>query len=169
MKKYLISFTFLILSLGAFCGQGALLKGNRAYDAGKYGEAFEQYQKAAANAGAQTLQKAQYNSGAALYKLQDYDAAADAYSSSAGEQGILKQDAYFNLGNAYFRAKKNDEAIKSYRAALKINPQDKEALYNLQLILKQQQKQQQNNKQCNNPQQQENKDKNSSDGGNGQN
>lgn len=160
MKKHFIFFIFLILSLSAFCGQGALLRGNKAYDAGKYGEAFEQYQKAAAGG---LAQKAQYNSGAALYKLQDYDAAAEAYASSAEQQGSLKESAYFNLGNAYFRAKKNDEAEKSYRAALKINPQDKDALHNLQIILRQKQ-QQQNDKQCSNPQQQENNDKNSSGG-----
>lgn len=48
--------------------------------------------------------------------------------------------AHYNLGNLYFAQKKWDEAAKAYIATLKRTPNDWDAKFNLELVLRQQQK-----------------------------
>ena len=49
---------------------------------------------------------------------------------------------HYNLGNVAFTAQQFDSAISQYESALRIDPTDMEAKYNLELALKQQQQQQ---------------------------
>ena len=44
-------------------------------------------------------------------------------------------DAYYNLGNTYFQQKKLPEAAEAYKNALRRNPLDDEARYNLAYVL----------------------------------
>lgn len=159
MRLLLLLSALFIFNLPLFAGGNAdLRKGNKAYDKEKYGEAFEYYNKAAE---AGEAEKGIYNSAAALYKLQDYNAALDAYSSlTASEE--FKQDAYYNAANAYFEQGNKESAAKSLRQALLLKRDDKEALHNLQFVLKQQQnekdQQNKNNNQGDNKDQQDNQD-----------
>jgi Ca-activated chloride channel family protein len=119
-----------------------------------------------------------YNAGAAAYQAQDFDAAAKSFQSSlATSDPGLQQQSYYNLGNAEFRlgqSSKNpeekmgnwEEAIEHYDAALKLNPKDRDALYNKQLVekrleelKKEQQKQQQKKNQQKNDQKKQDQDK----------
>jgi hypothetical protein len=71
--------------------------------------------------------------------------------------------AYYNIGNAYFKQDKLQESIQSYIKALDINPDDRDAKYNLELARaklkemadKQQQQPQQSGQQQQGQQQQE--------------
>lgn len=77
-----------------------------------------------------------YDVGAAQYKLQDYGNAARAFADAAAEKSKLAADAWFNLGNALLKGGKPQEAVAAYKNALKINHQDRDAKYNLELALR---------------------------------
>ena len=59
------------------------------------------------------------------------DAVAD-FSAIAGA-GCVSEVLYYNLGNAYFKAGDYPHAILYYQRALKLNPSDRDARYNLDL------------------------------------
>ncbi len=159
MRLLLALLALIVFNFPLFAGGNAdLRKGNKAYDEEKYGEAFEYYNKTAE---AGQAERGAYNSAAALYRLKDYDAALEAYDSLKGSEDF-KQDSYYNSANAYFEQGNKEEAAKSLRQALLLNREDKEALHNLQFILKQQQnekdQQNKNNNQGDNKNQQDNQD-----------
>ena len=79
------------------------------------------------------------------YYLKEYEQAAQSFENAAEQPGKLQQDAWFNLGNTYYRAQNKDKAVAAYKQAILQNPQDKEAIHNLQLVLQQQQNQQNQN------------------------
>ena len=139
-------------------GSALLRKGNGAYENGKYGIAFDLYQRAVKKG---KTSYGEYNSGAALYRLGDYNGAAKAYLESA-RKSSLKQDAYFNAGDAFYNTDRA-KAIALFRAAYLLNPGDEEALHNLQLAVSEQQnkqKQQQDDKQDKNNNNNEDKQNN---------
>jgi tetratricopeptide (TPR) repeat protein len=116
-----------------------------------------------------------YELGTAYLMDKKYDKAAEYLSkAAAGEDTDIKEKALYNLGNAFFRNNKFSEALNSYKNALKLNSENKEARENLEMPLaklprqKQEQKQSnqnqnQENQKNKNDRQQQNKDKNSSD------
>lgn len=171
--KAVVSFIFIFLTLPLLAQNSVLKQGNKAYDAGKYGQAFEFYEKAAA----QTPVKAAYNSGAALYKLQDYGAATSAFENAIQEPhnkaaAVLNQNAMYNLGNSAYKAGDKDKGKQAMRAAILMNLKDKDAKENLQFMIKEEQAQKQSQQQKDNPQQnqqdnqkekQENQDKQNQD------
>ena len=120
-----------------------LREGGKLYKDQKYGQSLDKYMEA--------LQKdpqnenASFGAGAAAYYLKDYASAEKAFEQTAEQEGKLAQDALFNLGNAYYRGGNSPKAIDAYRQALVKNPQDLEAIHNLQLILQQQDQQNKDN------------------------
>lgn len=76
---------------------------------------------------------------AAHYRAGQFDQAAQALS------GINTSDANYNRGNALAKLGKINEAISAYDEALKLDPDNEDARYNRDQLLKQQQ--QQNNQQ----------------------
>lgn len=153
MKTYVF---FLLLSMAVPVQAGAkgdVRQGGKLYAQEKYGEALSHYEKAL-QADPQNDQ-ARFGAGAAAYYLKEYDQAAQAFENTAENSGQLRQDSLFNLGNTHYRAGHKEQAIAAYKQAILHNPQDKEAIHNLQLLLKEQQQQNTNN------QNNENKDKNS--------
>ena len=134
-----------------------LRQGNKAYDEGKFGTAFELYEKASAK----NPVKAAYNSGAALYKLKDYGAAANSFEKALKEpqnkaEAKFNQNTLYNLGNAAYKAGNKEEGKKAMRAAILQDLNDKDAQQNLQFMLIEEQSQ----NQCDNPNKdpQQNKD-----------
>ncbi len=86
-----------------------------------------------------------------------------AAQTAAGDN--LKSKAFFNQGNIWYQKKKYDKAVEAYKNALRHNPADEEARYNLalaQMKLKKQQKNNRNkkNKQNKNNQNKQNQNKN---------
>jgi tetratricopeptide (TPR) repeat protein len=49
--------------------------------------------------------------------------------------GELRSDSWFNLGNTYFVQQQWEQAVEAYKEALRIDPSDAEAKYNLELAL----------------------------------
>lgn len=81
---------------------------------------------------------------AAAYRAGDYQQAAKEF------EALNNEDGYFNAGNALARMKAYEKAIQAYNKALAINPNNKDALFNKQLVedllKKQPQDKQQNDK-----------------------
>ncbi len=74
-----------------------------------------------------------YNLGNAAYKMKDYKKAEKSFLTAIAraKDERLKEKAWFNLGNTFFRQGRLVDAIAAYRQALKIDPQDKDAKRNL--------------------------------------
>ena len=66
------------------------------------------------------------------YRAQAFDEAIELYMNILSE-GYHSNEIYFNLGNCYFRLNRIGEAILYYEKALKIDPQDNDIQYNLEL------------------------------------
>lgn len=146
------------------------------YEKGRYRAAAEQYQKLLTKK--PNDPRLQYNFGAANFQMGKYEEAARAFNAAtaAPEDLKLQQSAYYNAGNALYRAgetaaqpqeKKESwfASTNSYAMALRMNPEDKDAKFNLDFVTKkikeleqQQQQQQQQNQNQQNQDQQDQKD-----------
>ena len=143
MNKWLTVGICLLTFTAAQAGvRGQLRQGGQFYEDQKYGSALNSYNEILKEY--PTNQRALFNAGNAYYRLNEYTQAEEMYKKAAAQTGDLSQSALFNLGNAYYRAGDSQKAIESYQAAIVQNPQDKEAIHNLQLILQQQQQNQDN-------------------------
>ncbi len=119
--------------------------GERAYAEGRYEEALSHW-KAAGDA-APSDARLRFNAGTAAYRAGRHDEAAEAFRGAI-EHGdpALQQRAYYDLGNARFRAaevaaqqtpeearKAFDDAIRAYDGALALDPGDADARFNRDL------------------------------------
>ena len=160
MKNWLI-LLLLVSALPLHAGVNSQLRqSGKLYSQKKYGQAFANYNEILQET--PQNEQAAFGAGASAYYLKDYPAAAHAFEQVVKQQGLRSQDALFNLGNTYYRAGQKEKAISAYRQAILKNPQDKEAIHNLQLLL---QEQNQSNNQNN--QNNQNSDSNSSNQGQG--
>lgn len=131
----------------------------RKYQDGQFKEAEQEYK--------QLLEKRpddprlHYNAGAAAYQADDFVEATKHFSSALTSPDLeVQHRSYYNLGNSLYRlgeaqpdaAKKTqawEQSVKQFEGALKLNPNDPDAKFNLEFVrkkleeLKQQQKQSQ--------------------------
>ena len=146
MKPTTIVSTGLLLLALTGCGAPSAAdinaEGNALYEQGVYGQALNQYKEAVLMA--PDRPEPQVNLGNTRYQMGDYLGAIEApnnalQTADADTQAII----YYNQGNAHFRLEELDEAIEAYKKALRINPDDLDAKYNLELAQKIQEQQQQ--------------------------
>ena len=118
-------------------------QGNNDYQKGAYNEAEINYRKALDKNPANTV--AQFNLGGAMYSQENYEKAAEVYSATDIKEKTAEEKSavYYNLGNSMLKAGKANEAVEAYKQALRENPKNEEARYNLEYL---RQKQQQQNK-----------------------
>ncbi|MBF0532729.1 MAG: tetratricopeptide repeat protein [Candidatus Omnitrophica bacterium] len=158
---------FLTASAAADVG-GDVNRANRVYRKGDYAAAVKRYEKAAA--AKPQSQPIFFDLGTALYKKGEYDnAVQNLRQALLTEDNKLKEKTQYNLGNALFKSGKTldydnpnktqelwKEAIAHYDGALELNPQNVEAKFNKEIVVKelkrlqvkqQQQKQQQQQQQ----------------------
>lgn len=116
--------------------EGELRRGNRSYDAGRYEEALDHYEKA--SRAAPRDPRPAFNAGAALYRLDKHDTASEAFGAvaGAGVPPALKAAALYNQGNALFSEQKYKEAVDAYRKSLALSPGDEAARHNLAVALR---------------------------------
>jgi Ca-activated chloride channel homolog len=127
-------------------GIGDLEKGNRLYREGKYEEAIAAYQRVVESGKASP--QVHYNLGTALLALGRYDD-ADVHFQTAlqGVEPELRERTFYNLGNRFLedaRVRSDvrqqgellDAAIEAYKRSLRIDPQDTDAKWNLELALR---------------------------------
>lgn len=147
--KLLMMLLLLCLSITGFTQNAvqSIIKGNQLYRQSQFDLAEEQYRKALEYD--PDNEKAKYNLANALQKQNKYDEAAKLLDDLAGnsKDNSLKSAAYYNQGVAYTKMKNLDASIESYKKALRLNSNDREARENLEKALLQKKKQQQNNQQ----------------------
>jgi tetratricopeptide (TPR) repeat protein len=108
-----------------------MLQGNKNYQEKKYKEAAADYQKALQKNPSYT--PGLFNLGNSLYQQQQLDASRDVFANTAklSKDKTGKGAANYNIGNTYMQQKKWEEAVAAYKDALRNNPQDADAKYNL--------------------------------------
>jgi len=144
-------------------GAASASKAQKEYGTGRYERALHQYQD--------LLQKQpdeprlNFNAGDAAFQAGFYDRAQKHFNYSLATEDLqLQERSFYNLGNTQYRlgeeesdpSKKKgnwEQAVTSYDSALKLNPDDPDAKYNLELVKKkleelnqQQQQQKQDNR-----------------------
>lgn len=139
-------------------------KGNRQFGRERYDKSIDSYTRALE--AAPTSFEAAYDLANAMFRAERYDTAEQTLKGIVADStrsDIDRSEAVYNLGNTQFAQQKLKEALASYRAAMRLNPDDQEAKYNYAYtkhLLQQQEQQQQNdqNKDDQNQDQDQNKD-----------
>jgi len=156
----IIFLVFVVLAGYSQSASELIFKGNKFYREGDYKNAEASYRKSVEKNSQYDFQ-GRYNLANSLFMLKDYEGARNIYASllQKNTDKAAQNKLYHNIGNTYLMEKKYQESIAAYKNALKNNPNDEDARYNLSYALKklQQQQQNQNNKDQNKDQ---NKDKN---------
>ena len=67
------------------------------------------------------------------YNAEDFRQAADLYLGAIKQEGPSSR-LYYNLGNSYYRLGEMGNAILSFERALRLDPSDKDARYNLEFV-----------------------------------
>lgn len=112
--------------------------GNRAYEEQRFEEALAAY--VAADEAAPDAPAIDYNVANALHQLRRLEEAAVAGQAAlAGaleaEDGTLAGLAHFTLGNTAFAREQWEAARDAYRSALRLDPADRDAKANLELVM----------------------------------
>jgi tetratricopeptide (TPR) repeat protein len=147
MKNWCIILWLFSLKALAQADKGYVSKGNEYYLQLKFDMAEDQYRKALDVSPRNT--DAKYNLANALMQQKKFKEATELYTEvTISENKALQASAYYNTGVSYSKQKDLPNSIEAYKAALRINPADKDARENLQKALSEQKKQQdQQNKQ----------------------
>ena len=133
-SKYLILVLFLAsaVTVSAQSDEKTIRRGNRNYKSGNYEQAIARYREALEirpnNA------KAQFNLGDAYYAKQSYDTAYTEFQKvvEMSPDAKLKSDAVYNMGNCLLAQDRFYDAFNLYKVSLKLNPDNANALYNLE-------------------------------------
>ncbi len=137
------SNVWLLATVLFFGACTAAWRGERHYARAEYTEAYQAFASALAKDSTPELR---FNTGAALYRLKRYEGSADAFRSAArsAKTPAERQRALFNLGNAMVRSAEEKpgepepllDAVAAYEEALKLDPTDAEAKWNLEIALR---------------------------------
>jgi len=132
-------------------------QGNTLMKSGNAEEALKHYDKAIKDLPGEP--GAHFDRGAALYALQRFDEAGEEFlRATEAKDGALKAQAFYNLGNAFFKKEKFKEAIEAYKRTLALDPRDEHAKWNLELALRKQQEQKDKDKKDDQKKDDQNKD-----------
>jgi len=147
----------IVLAPGIIFAQSTrkkVIEGNKFFHQEKYDEANNKYRDALIDS--PETPTINFNIGNTLYKKKKFEEALNDYEKSLGFDDILNQSkSYYNMGNALYRMEKLPESILAYTQALKLNPNDEDAKYNLEFVRAKLKEQAQNQPQNNQQQQQQ--------------
>jgi len=120
------------------------------YNKGEYEDAQEKFQKARKKVPDDP--SITLNISSTLYKQEIYNEAGNEIIRSLRKNpeitdSSLYSSLYYNLGNSFFKQESLGQAIEFYKTAVRLNSNDLDAKYNLELLLKIAQQQQQNQQQ----------------------
>ncbi|HTY64703.1 MAG TPA: tetratricopeptide repeat protein [Acidobacteriota bacterium] len=109
-------------------------EGNRLFAQGKYADAENAYLDAQVkNPGRPEVL---YNLGNSLIKQKKFAQGVQSLSQSASRgDKIIRQNSWYNTGNALFEAGRFKDSAQAFVQALKLDPSDKDAKHNLELAL----------------------------------
>lgn len=137
-RRMLCAWVLLLLAAPGAPAQStrALVNGgNDLYRDKKFSDAEVNYRKALEKE--KGLVQGHFNLGDALTKQGKYDEAVKEYQTAlTGAQGKdTKAYASYNIGNSMMKQQKYQDAVRSYIDALKLDPKDDDAKYNLSYAL----------------------------------
>jgi len=160
--KLIFVFTIAIFASVAVFGQNSLhnvVEGNKAYRNQEFDKASGLYRKSLEQKTEFDFQ-ARYNLANSLYRSGDFQGARETYAGLLNDSldNRTKSRLYHNIGNTYMQEKNYEQSVIAYKNALRYNPSDEDARYNLSYALQMLKKQQQQNQQ--NQDKNENKNKN---------
>jgi len=168
--KHISVIFILLFAFGSLLAQREnkfIRRGNSDFEEKNYIEAEQNYFRSLDKGG--KTYKGLFNLGDVYYEVKDYRQAGMLFDSVARLQvdWDTRSKAFYNLGNTLLSASLESDtvaaealplSVESYKEALRINPVDTAAKYNLayaQLLLKDQQQQPQNQNQDQNKDQQQ--------------
>ncbi|MEE4258122.1 MAG: tetratricopeptide repeat protein [Bacteroidales bacterium] len=134
-------------------------EGNNLYEDGNFQEAEIEYRKALSEK--PDYHKGKFNLGDAMYSQENFEESGKIYSElgEISKTAEIKSGSWYNLGNSLMQQQKYKESIEAYKKALRVNPDDQDAKYNLeyarQMLNEQQQQQNQDQNQENKDQEQD--------------
>jgi Ca-activated chloride channel homolog len=141
-RKRTVAVAVLVAVLQVGCSSAVreIRRGEQSYRAGQYSDSYHAFQRALAAGGDPAVH---YALGNALYRLRRYEEAAKSFREATAVPR-LRQRSYYNLGNAYVRAAEEaaekelplSQGIAAYEEALRLDPADSAAKWNLELALK---------------------------------
>lgn len=132
----LITAALAVLKLSACASEGpaSIREGNEAFEAERYEQAREAYDRALE--AMPESPEVTYNSANTLYRQELFGEARYKLDVSAETaEPSLSQYAAFNAGNSLYMAEEYEAAVEAYKQALRLNPTDQEAKHNLELAL----------------------------------
>ena len=151
MKKYYIILPIFILAVLALSACGSSVErtldiGNQAFVEQDYQQAMEKYGQAMEMD--PELGEPTYNLANTLYRLEAFEEAGQFLAQAiqtASDQ--LAEHGFYNLGNNFFQQELMPEAVEAYKESLRIDSNDMDAKYNLELAMVQQEQQEQQQEQ----------------------
>lgn len=126
----------------------SLRQGNRLYRQGQFADSLKLYEDALKKDPESDI--VNFNAGTALYKQKQYDEAAAHFQKAIlSDDDSLRERAYYNLGNSFYRSgigrEKSDtasaiaslrESLKHFASALALDKKDQDAQYNYDFVTK---------------------------------
>jgi tetratricopeptide (TPR) repeat protein len=117
-------------------------EGNRLFAEGRYEDAEKAYLGAAVNGPGRP--EILYNLGNSLIKQKKYNPGVQALRQSMGNGDTrVQENSWYNSGNALFLMDNFKDAAEAFIQALRLDPADRDAKYNLELSLMQRKQQEQ--------------------------
>jgi Ca-activated chloride channel family protein len=132
----------LVLLLSCAGGAREARRGQKLYDQGKYLDAYQAYQAVVKQQGGPEVR---YNTGNVLYRMKQYSEASKSWREAMnGASDRLRQEAFYNMGNAFVRSSEDanalsgylERALDAYEEALRLDPADRDAKWNLEIALR---------------------------------
>lgn len=111
--------------------------GIKLYEEGRYENALQKFKEAKRLSPAN--RRIDYNMGNINYQLGSFEEARKNWEEAIIniDRSELRQKAYYNMANAFYREERYQEAVRHYKKALQINQNDYGAKFNLKLALHQ--------------------------------
>src|ERR1051326_4998564 len=143
-KRRLVLGVALLLLAMPTAGFASPASAFKRYTAGKYESALREYKRLLIEKPDDP--RLHFNAGAAAFQVKDDEETLKHWTHALATPDLqLEEQVYYNLGNTHFRLgeeakaleKKQaawDEAIAQYDSALKLNPNDQDAKFNLDLV-----------------------------------
>jgi len=123
---------FSVAFVNAQSDKALVRQGNKSYQNNEFANAEINYRKAL-DKNPNSL-SGTFNLADAVYEQKDFEKSAEMFAK-IGQADLAKEQkgmAYYNLGNSLLKAKQYEQSIEAYKMALRNNPADADARYNLE-------------------------------------